>query len=164
MGNDRAIYFYKKYGYEKRYDIFYYSLDDLLKLNNHKESHIEIKEISIIEGEALICKAQDVHINWQNDTDYMKKSGSIICYGAYYEKALVGIICAYASGRISFLWVDRGFRGMQIASVLLKTVCKEMKLLKLSMGFPNNSLLEGFIKHIGFKKDSIAQYEMYLTY
>lgn len=32
----------------------------------------------------------------------------------------------------------------------------------LSIGFPNNNLLEGFLKKIGFEKNSLAQYEMYV--
>jgi hypothetical protein len=48
-------------------------------------------------------------------------------------------------------------------NVLLNKACKELNLSKLNIGFPNNNLLEGFLKKIGFKRDTIAQYEMYKT-
>lgn len=45
---------------------------------------------------------------------------------------------------------------------LLQVARVESNLSSLSIGFPNNSLLEGFLKKSGFKKNSLAQYEMYL--
>lgn len=45
---------------------------------------------------------------------------------------------------------------------LLQVAREELHLSSLSIGFPNNNLLEGFLKKCGFEKNSLAQYEMYL--
>ncbi|MEB8805809.1 GNAT family N-acetyltransferase, partial [Bacillus cereus] len=45
---------------------------------------------------------------------------------------------------------------------LLQVAREELNLSSLSIGFPNNNLLEGFFKKCGFEKNSLAQYEMYL--
>lgn len=162
-GNDRAINFYKKRGYEKVYDLSYYTLDDLSKIENYEIRNINIAEIDLNELEKVVKKSRDIHINWQNDIDYIKKSQGMIYYGAYCEEKIIGAICINIKGKISFLWVDRAFRGQKIGLSLINTVCKELKLSKLTISSPNNSLLGGFLRHIGFKKDNISQYEMYLT-
>ena len=54
-------------------------------------------------------------------------------------------------------------RGKGIASNLILKASEELKLDKVSIGLPNNASLIGFLNHIGFKKDSISQYEMYIT-
>jgi ribosomal protein S18 acetylase RimI-like enzyme len=48
VGNERAIHFYKKMGYEKIFDIVYFSNDDLSKLKSvSKNIEFEIKNIDL---------------------------------------------------------------------------------------------------------------------
>jgi ribosomal protein S18 acetylase RimI-like enzyme len=163
VGNDRAINFYKKLGYEKVYDLSYFSLPDLTDLNNNlSTSNVVVKSIEISEFQKTIQK-WDYHINWQNDIDYLSKTPTNVYYGAYIDNEIVGCIAANPSGKVSFIMVDQNQRIKGIGRFLLNTVIKELDLSKMSISFPNNSLLEGFLNHLGFKKDSISQYEMYLS-
>jgi len=163
VGNDRAINFYKKLGYEKIYDLSYFSLVDLNELNNNlSTSNVLVQSIEIREFQKTIQK-WDYHINWQNDLDYLIKIPTNVYYGAYIDNEIVGCIAANPTGKVSFIMVDQNQRMKGIGSSLLNTVIKELHLSKISISLPNNNLLEGFLNHLGFKKDSLSQYEMYLT-
>ncbi|MED1470168.1 GNAT family N-acetyltransferase [Bacillus salipaludis] len=162
VGNDRAIHFYKKLGYEKIYDIVYYSIQDLsgLKMAETKSEAI-IRSLDFNDFQTHIQK-WTYHINWQNDIDFLEKLSHNHYFGAYLNEELVGCLSINSNGGISFLMVDKQVRGKGVATLLLQTACKNLYLSKMSTGFPNNSLLEGFYKKHGFQKGNLAQYEMYL--
>jgi ribosomal protein S18 acetylase RimI-like enzyme len=163
VGNDRAINFYKKLQYEKIYDLAYFSLDNLSTIKTFVNPHINIKKIDFVDFKNLIDNHKDYHINWQSDIDYVEKLETSLYYAAYEGENLVGYLCGNTMGKINFLWVHKNHRSKGVGSALLGYLCNEITAEKLSITVPNNSLLEGFLKHIGFKRDSIAQYEMYLT-
>lgn len=163
VGNDRAINFYKKMGYEKIYDMSYFKADNFEILNQYNPKKIDVKAIDLSHFENSLKNIKDVHINWQNHIDYIKKSSDTKLYGAYANNTLIAVLCINNIGKISHIWVEKSQRNMGTAAALINTVSKELNLSKLTFGFPNNNLLEGFLKHLGFKRDSIAQYEMYKT-
>lgn len=163
VGNDRAIKFYEKFGYEKVYDIKYFTCDLNSSFNNESRMDLEIKEIEFSKIRSVENYIKDIHINWQNDFDYMDKIPSLIHYGAYEGDALVGALSLNQNGKIFFIWVKSTYRNKGIGRNLLNRAIKENELEKLNIGFPNNSNLEGFLRRNNFKKDNIAQYEMYLT-
>lgn len=161
--NDRAIKFYKKMGYDKIYVLSYFSLENLNALNKYNINMMDVKPIGISMFENALENLKDVHINWQNDIDYIKKSPDAALFGAFEDNRLIAALCINDSGRISCIWVEKSKRNMGTAAALLNKACRELNLSKLNIGFPNNNLLEGFLKKIGFKRDNIAQYEMYKT-
>ncbi|WP_144506851.1 GNAT family N-acetyltransferase [Bacillus mycoides] len=161
VGNDRAIHFYNKLGYEKVYDLSYYNLNDLMKIMNKGNKNIEVKQLEFPTFKVEIQKWLNFHINWQNDMDYIEKTNNIF-YGAYVDTDLKGSICVNEQGKISFIFVDKDYRNIGVGTKLLQIASEELKLSSLSIGFPNNYLLEGFLKKSRFEKNSLAQYEMYL--
>ncbi|PGA89413.1 GNAT family N-acetyltransferase [Bacillus toyonensis] len=161
VGNDRAIHFYNKLGYEKVYDLCYYNLNDVTKITNKDNKNIEVKRLEFQTFKLEIQKWLNFHINWQNDIDYIEKTNNTY-YGAYIDNDLKGSVCVNEQGKISFIFVDKDYRNIGIGMKLLQVARVELSLLSLSIGFPNNSLLEGFLKKSGFEKNSLAQYEMYL--
>ncbi|OFD42810.1 GNAT family N-acetyltransferase [Bacillus mycoides] len=161
VGNDRAINFYNKFGYEKVYELSYYNLNDVTKIINKDFKGIEVKQIELQPFKFGIQKWLNFHINWQNDMDYIEKTNNTF-YGAYVDNDLKGSICVNEQGKISFIFVDKDYRNIGIATQLLQVASKELKLSRLSIGFPNNSLLEGFLKKCGFEKNALEQYEMYI--
>ena len=161
VGNDRAIHFYTKLGYEKVYDLSYYNLNDLTKIMNKDCKDIEVKQLEFPTFKDEIQKWLNFHINWQNDIDYIKKTNNLF-YGAYVDNDLKGSLCVNKQGKISFIFVDKGYRNIGVGMKLLEVAREELHLSSLSIGFPNNNLLEGFLKKCGFEKNSLAQYEMYL--
>lgn len=161
VGNDRAIHFYNKLGYEKVYDLSYYNLNDVTKLTNKDNKNIEVQRLEFQTFKLEIQKWLNFHINWQNDIDYIEKTNNTY-YGAYVDNDLKGSVCVNEQGKISYIFVDKDYRNIGIGMKLLQVARVESNLSSLSIGFPNNSLLEGFLKKSGFKKNSLAQYEMYL--
>lgn len=161
VGNDRAVNFYKKHGYETIYDLQYFKLSDLSSLKKKEGKHI-IKPINYNELEKVRDYIGDVHINWQNDFPYIEKSEGQYNCGAFMDDKLIGALSINEFGRINLIWVHKKFRGQGVATSLLSSTIEELNLTKLGSSFPNNFALYGFYKKIGFEKEKIAQYEMYL--
>jgi GNAT superfamily N-acetyltransferase len=163
IGNDRAINFYKKLGYEKIFDLTYFSLNELNALDKTNKLGVNIKQTDIKELKLVREKIKDVHINWQNDIEYIEKSEGQIILGAYIKEKIAGVISINENTRINFLWVENGLRHNGIGTNLIAKAVKELRLSKVTIGFPNNASIQGFINHVGFRKDDIAQQEMYYT-
>ncbi|SFC70905.1 Acetyltransferase (GNAT) family protein [Bacillus sp. OV322] len=165
-GNDRAITFYHKCGYEKIYDISYFEAEKPEELICFQalEAHspFRFEKVDFLSFNTAVNK-WDFHINWQNDLPYLKSSDNVSYFAALDEKQVIGCLSVNNGGKISSLYVDKRYRGKGVASRLLFEGLKELKASKLHAGFPNNSLAEGFFKKAGFKKTALAQYEMYLS-
>lgn len=161
VGNDRAIQFYKKMGYEKIYDLNYYSIEEIEWVKDLDKEY-QIREIDFSDILTLSDQISNIHINWQNDFDYLEKSSGVRCFGIYKGMELVSGVCIRAN-KISFIWTTATERNQGLAMNLLKHVYNVLNLEKLAINFTNNHSLYGFVKHNNFTKDSITQYEMYLT-
>lgn len=162
IGNDRALNFYKKHGYEKIYELQYFQLSDLSKLKNFNNEY-DIKPVEFSQLEDVRERMGDVYINWQNDFPYIEKSEGQHNYGAFMDNKMVGILSINEYGRINLIWVDKKYRGQKIGSALLSNAIEMLNLTKLGTSFPNNHTLYGFYRKLGFEKEKIAQYEMYMT-
>ncbi|QKE72089.1 GNAT family N-acetyltransferase [Arthrobacter citreus] len=161
VGNDRAINFYKKLGYEKIYDLSYFSKSDLTNLQQlQSQANAEINKVDFHHFKETFNK-WDYHINWQNDIDYLEKLTNFSYYLAKVNNENIGALAINANGRISFLMVDKAYRHQKIATNLLQYAATELNLKAISTSIPNNNSLEGFMNKLEFKREKIAQYEMY---
>lgn len=163
-GNDRAINFYKRLGYEKVYDLTYYSLEDLstLKEAAKKNAAFPVKSSNFSHFQENARK-WNYHINWQNDLEYIEKLSDALFYSAIDGDRAIGYLVMNPNGTIRFLMVDQAYRNQGIGTSLLLAAVSGLNSSRLSVGFPNNSLLGGFFKKLRFEKSSLAQYEMYKT-
>lgn len=161
VGNNRAISFYKKLGYEKIYDMSFYTLKDAASLVNKYDLNIEIKKIGIATLRSVRERIRDIHINWQNDMEYIEKLEGQVTLGAYIDNKLVGAVSANKNTRINFIYVENSQRNKGIGTNLILEAARELELSKITAGIPNNASLAGFLKHSSFEKDNLAQYEMY---
>lgn len=159
--NERAIKFYRNKGYEKVYDLSYFSLATPQAFWGSQVPGYEIKPVGLSELRHSFHQAANVHINWQNDMNYIEKSSNLCCFGGYRGSDHVASICVNPQGKIHFLWVVPECRGQGVGRALLGEAQAEMNLSQLSTGFPNNHHLEGFFKRMGFSRNSVAQFEMY---
>lgn len=160
VGNDRAINFYKKLGYEKKYDLYYYTLKDENALKLPEDKQYKVEEIQW-EQVLNIASGLNVHTNWQNRLDYAQKVQGVTSYGIYQDGMLAGCITVSPVGRIFFIYTQPEFRNCGIASSLLSHVAG-ISNQNLTISFPNNEQLESFVKKMGFSKNELAQYEMYM--
>ncbi|MBS4174506.1 GNAT family N-acetyltransferase [Bacillus sp. FJAT-49736] len=161
VGNDRAINFYKKLGYEKIYNLPIFSLGDLSQLpETKKPENVTLQKISFSDYEKATEK-WDYHINWQNDVDFIRAADNYHFYGAYVGNEMVGCLSINGNGRISFLMVEKSQRRQGIGLALLNQASKDLNVKTMSTTFPNNHQLEGFFKRSGFTRNALSQYEMY---
>ncbi|RXT15317.1 GNAT family N-acetyltransferase [Ammoniphilus sp. CFH 90114] len=161
-GNDKAIKFYEKQGYQKMYDLKIFSLHNI----DQKVLGTSVKNIVPIALEQLSqirLNTIDTHLNWQNDIEFIEKVDGQLHFGYLDEGDVQGVISANPMGRIHFLWVSSKSRGKGIASSLVTHVINHMELSNVTVTFPNHANLEGFYKHLGFKQAELSQFEMYLT-
>lgn len=161
VGNDRAVDMYKKLQYEKVYDLEYFTLEDAGLLEKIQMETVSIRPAGIEDLHRVRQQIRDVHINWQNDIDYIEKIEEPVFYGAFDADRLVGLICLQKSGRVKFLWADADYRHRGIGTNLISKAISELGLTKVTISMPNNASLRGFVTCLGFKKDAISQYEMY---
>ena len=161
--NDRAMRFYTKLGYNKKYDLFYYKNREIDFLKEKEIAH-RISEIDFIEFSSLKKKLENIHINWQNDFDYMEKLKNTVKYFAIYKKSDIKAALAIGkTGKIYSMWVDKAYRKRSMATDLLVNAIQDLKLNSLYISFPNNIEIEDFLNRLNFKKEDLSQYEMYLV-
>lgn len=162
-GNNRAINFYERLNYEKVYDLNYYMLTEVNRLQKKNDLNLTITPMDIAGLKIIRKRILDIHINWQNDLEYLEQSEGQLTLAACIGNRLVGTISINKNSRINFLWIKNSFRGKGIASELINEGVKILNLPRVTIGFPNNSSIQGFVNHIGFIKDNIVQHEMYCT-
>ena len=155
VGNDRALRFYEKNGYRKVFDLSYFAIEDFNRFKQTSDK--SIVKITMEELKSL-RETIDIHINWQNEIDYIKKNDSLL-YGIKKDGQLLAAI-VIKGNLIQFLYVLKKFRNMGNAQKLMSKALKANKN-KMTASFPNNSSLEGFYRHLGFNKEKISQVEMY---
>jgi len=162
-GNDRAIKFYEKYGYDKIYDLKYYYTKDTEVIKRKRDNTIDIKEVDYEDIVDLSHMADNIHMNWQNDFDYIKALKNVIHYGVYENSELIGAISISPGGKIFYIYTKDEYRNRGIAQSLITKAVNNLNLEELYISFPSDINIEGFLKHVKFEKDEISQYEMYLT-
>lgn len=161
-GNERAINFYRKKGYEKVYDLVYYSHSDPPAINTDLPSGFTVKRTDIDALRNFRREIRNIHINWQNDFDYTRHFAEQVYYGVFKGSNMAGGLSIHPAGRVNFLWVDPVLRNKGIGRGLISHAVRELGLKKLAISFPENPSLTGFVKRLGFVKEPITQYEMYL--
>ncbi|WIV12686.1 GNAT family N-acetyltransferase [Proteiniborus sp. MB09-C3] len=161
VGNDRAINFYKKKGYEKVYGIAYYSHSNPSEIKAALPNSLRVEKVDMNILRTLGHEIQDIHINWQNDFDYISQIDGQVHYGVFKDEKLIGGLSIHPKGKISFLWINPEIRYHGIGQGIINYAVKELNIEKLAINFSNNASLFGFVKHLNFAKDAISQYEMY---
>lgn len=153
-GNDRALNFYRKHGYEKVYDLSYFSCDEPDSIFSGKPDGLEPLTMEELTD---LRRSSDLHINWQNEVDYIAMNGNDI-WGIKNRGRAVAAI-AFKETRIQFLYVDEVHRKKGLGRILVGKAAEGRE--KLTASFPNNSQLTGFYKKLGFEREQISQVEMY---
>ena len=160
--NHRAINFYEKYGYKQVYTLRYYFNTVRSLPSSGDISPCTVREISFDTLEAFRKSLPDCHINWQSDTPYYAASTQEALLGTYDGHRQVAFIAMSPQGKINFLWVDPTYRNQGLARKMLQKSAQVQNVEKVTVCLPNNASLEGFFRKIGFQKEPLEQYEMYL--
>ena len=175
-GNDRAIQFYEKIGYHKIYRLEYYTLNrEDFNFKDPCVTHLEeqlsdeqvtIKDIKLEELNSLKSELAHYHISWQCSMDYAAQVEGVRCHalfrGDQIESFIITSGVVQKTGRIFTLWTRPASRFKGYASCLVHQVLEEMSYDKIAINFSNSASLTGFVNALGFSKQEIYQYEMYL--
>ncbi len=161
QGNNKAINFYEKNGYEIRYDIHYYSHANPLEIDSNLEFLENVKRISYDAVKSLYDETKNIHICYQNTSNYMSKISSLNHFGFYVDDKLIGGITISNQGKIFFLYVNEHNRNKGIARALIKKVVMELECKRLVINYASSIDPSLFLDKLGFKKDLISQHEMY---
>jgi len=163
-GNDRAVHFYKKNGYEIVYDLLYYNMqkETLTKMSILPiYEDYEIKQVGYYDVLSYRKTLFDMHLPWQTDVEYFKTLKAK--YYEAYDGDKVVAACGVFKGNVFFLHVDPQYRGLGIGMAILFEALKEDTFESVRMTINNNANMKSFCEHIGMKKSELCQFEMYLS-
>lgn len=161
--NERAIRFYEKQGFKKSNKLIYFShlLDVHPIEQNRIDNLITIKEVNLSAAANARNSILFTHINWQNEVDYFMRDCTAHCLTAFRDEQQVGTLVITDAGKIYFLYVNEGERQKGMASNLLLHAINHLKLQQLKISMPETIDLTEFLRKVGFKKDTIEQFEMH---
>ena len=156
-GNDRAVDFYEKLGYEKAYFLRYYTLKELRKFPDRTLDVEEIRPEIIRRIKPIL---NETHINWQNSLDYIDKLDGMEYYGITSRSNLVSFIIFDHKGKIYRMWTHPGHRREGHGVAMLHKVIEVTGKQELYMSVSSNAGISNFLRRFGFEKDNLYQFEM----
>src|SRR5690554_6352026 len=156
-GNDRAVDFYEKFGYEKAYFLRYYTLKELRKFPDRTIEVEKIRPESIRRIKPIL---NETHINWQNSLDYIDKLEGIKYFGITSRSNLYSFVIFDDNGKIYRMWTHPGHRREGHGIAMLHKVIEVTGKQELYMSVSSNAGISNFLRRFGFHKDSLHQYEM----
>lgn len=158
-GNDRAINFYKKIGYEKVYNLTYRKWE--MKGDNPiGENPLQNKvEVMTFEDIYSLREMDYSHLPWQGEFTYFK---GLPCnyYGIRENRDIIAGIAA-TKNRIFYLWVYPKYRNKGYAKALLYRIITDLKPEELNITYANNSQVHTFANYFKMKIQPTSQLEMY---
>ena len=159
--NHNAFRLYEKHGYRAGHTLKYYSQKDI-PLPDGPSLH-PVRESSFEALARYRSGLPDCHVNWQNDLPvFAGLENTVSVFEAYAGDTVIGIAAVTAQGRVIFLHVCPEYRNRGLARLLTRHAARQVNAPKLTVSFPGNALLEGFLRKTGFEKDPVEQYEMFL--
>lgn len=159
--NERAIKFYEKLGYERLYELNYFSAQ-ASQLKKASSEYKTFEELSLTEMKELQNMTNSGHVNWQNMYDFFSLVPSVKGYCVKNGEEVIAYMILDEKGKIYRLWTDAVSQTSGVALALIQYAVGVLKIEKVMISFPANSLLSEFLQTIGFQKDELFQYEMYL--
>jgi ribosomal protein S18 acetylase RimI-like enzyme len=156
-GNDRAVDFYEKLGYEKTYFLRYYTLKELRKFPDRT---LEVEEIRPEIIRRIKPILNETHINWQNSLDYIDKLEGIKYFGITSRSNLYSFVIFDDKGKIFRMWTHPGHRREGHGVALLHKVIEVTGKQELYMSVSSNAGISNFLRRFGFEKDYLYQFEM----
>lgn len=160
-GNDRALTFYDKLGYDRVYFIHYFSHKDVpmlaaMPITCEAVVPYPLKHLS----ENVKEWAAYYHVNWQNEFDYIMQVPNVQAFAILENEQIVAFICLTAQGRLFRLVVHPDHQNKGYATQLLVFVARTLTPDALHISVASSAPLTRFLRKMGFGKDSLYQIEM----
>ena len=160
-GNDRAIKFYDKLGYDTVYFIHYFAHKDIPMLAAMPISCDDVVPIQLVHlYDHVKTWASYYHVNWQNDFDSIMQIPNVQGFAVLEDEQIVAFICLTPQGRIFRLLVHPDHQNKGYGKQLLVHVARTLKPEALNISVASSGPLTRFLRKLGFGKDSLYQFEM----
>ena len=160
-GNDRAIKFYDKLGYDTVYFIHYFAHKDIPMLAAMPISCDDVVPIQLVHlYDHVKTWASYYHVNWQNDFDSIMQIPNVQGFAVLEDEQIVAFICLTPQGRIFRLLVHPDHQNKGYGKQLLVHVARTLKPEALNISVASSGPLTRFLRNLGFGKDSLYQFEM----
>lgn len=160
-GNDRAIKFYDKLGYDTVYFIHYFSHKDIPLLAAMPISSDDVVPIRLEHlYDNVKAWASNYHINWQNDFAYIMQVPDVQGFAILVDEKIVAFICLTPQGRLFRLLVHPEHQNKGYGKQLLVHVARTLKPSALHISVSSSGPETRFLRKLGFGKDSLYQFEM----
>lgn len=159
-GNDRAIRFYEKSGYEIVTHMQYRAWQPKEAAMNWKvpeETMAQVEAVDLVEIKHL-RETERTRLPWQGSFPYFEAFPTK-SYGIWAEEKLIAGLVA-TPRRLLYLWVDPAYRNQGYAKAMLKRMVEELKPEVLRISYLNNVGFHTFANHLGMELDEISQWEM----
>lgn len=154
-GNDRAIRFYEKMGYEKTYDLFYRGYTGPDSDAAAEDGAIVPSSIEAIQS---FRTEESVHLSWQGSFEYFGKL-PVRCFGVEKDGNLIAGLVA-SQRKIYYLYVKPAFRLHGWGRRLLQHAYRIWESEGMSLCHANDSRIHTFCNHMGMERGEISQFEM----
>jgi len=159
-GNDRAIRFYEKNGYEIVTHMQYRAWEPLDQTNKWliaEELMDRVQEVDLKDIKELRM-TERTRLPWQGSFPYFEAFLSK-SYGIREgDKLVAGLVAT--PRRLLYLWVDPAYRNQGYAKAMLKRMVEDLKPEALRVSYLNNVGFHTFANHLGMELDEISQWEM----
>ncbi len=164
-GNDRAVSFYEFTGYDQVHHLEYYSAEKSAlrdrSLGSLDDQAYQLREANLEEVEAYRSSLTDIHFPWQWDVAYYKPFACTY-HVIEHQGAIVGAMGSF-KGIVFMLHVDKNHRLHGLGASMIGALVKKEEGDSIRTAVSGNALFKGFLTRIGFAKDKLSQWEMYMT-
>ncbi len=160
-GNDRALKFYDKLGYDTVYFIHYFAHKDIPMLAAMPISCDDVVPIQLVHlYDHVKTWASYYHVNWQNDFDSIMLIPNVQGFAVLQDEQIVAFICLTPQGRIFRLLVHPDHQKKGYGKQLLVHVARTLRPEALNISVASSCPETRFLRKLGFGKDSLYQFEM----
>ncbi len=159
-GNDRAVAFYEKNGYEKVYNLIYRKMlsKDIKNFKSDKNVYDLAEEISFDEIKEF-RRNDSSHLPWQCSFDYFSMLDTKY-YGIKAEGRLCAAIAA-SNAKVYYLWTEKEYRNRGYATALVHMVINQLSPKELVFTYSNNHSAHTFSNKLNMGYLGVKQLEMY---
>lgn len=159
-GNDRAIRFYEKSGYEIVTHMQYRTWEPFEQTKNWMIPEAVMDRVEEVELNDIkeLRRTERTRLPWQGSFPYFEAFPTK-SYGIKMEDRLVAGLVA-TPRRLLYLWVDPAYRNCGFAKAMMKRMAEELKPEMMRISYLNNVGFHTFANHLGMELDELSQWEM----
>lgn len=159
-GNDRAIHFYQKMGYEIVTHMQYREWHPKEEAGSWEVSAELQARVEAVDLEAIkkLRETELTRLPWQGSFPYFEGFPTKSYGIRVLDRLVAGLVAT--PRRLLYIWVDPAFRNRGFAKAMLNCMVEELQPEVMRVSYLNNVSFHTFANHLGMGLDEISQWEM----